>query len=150
MQTCPLRAECSGKARFLGTTPEAAIERVHHHLVQSSSHWKSCAVADELTLDLEVLWNDDYEDVDTPQLPPKRARLAIGGAPLAIAPSAAPTSSHSHMHHVIKDAIAAVKSAQNAAVQSELLATAAATAFSEQADVFGEHVRKLEACLEEV
>ena len=146
VQHCPLKGDCNGKARFLGATPELAIERVHHHLVHSSRHWKTAFEADELTTDLDVECHDDYEDVPpTPPPAPKRARPAIGAPPPASSPVV-----RTHIQQVIFDAIEAVTDAENAAVQSEYMATSAATAFREQALVYQGHVQKLEECLAEV
>ena len=155
MKDCPLKAECNGKARFLGATPEIAIERVHHHLTHSSRHWKTHVEADELTEDLVVESHDDYEWAPPPSPAPKRARYAICDAShsraipatRATAPSGPPGN---RLQQVIGDAIEAVQKAERAAMQSEYLATSAATAFREQAAELNEHVVRLEECLAEL
>ena len=154
MQECPLKAECNGKARFLGATPEIAIERVHHHLTHSSHHWRTDVEADALVADLDVEWHDDYEAAP-PSPAPKRARHAICDAShsraipatRATAPSGPPGN---RLQQVIGDAIEAVQKAERAAMQSEYLATSVATAFREQAAELNEHVVRLEECLAEL
>ncbi len=66
--------------------------------------------------------HDDYEDVPpTPPFAPKRARPAI-----CVPPFASSLVVRTHIQQVIFDAIEAVTDAENAAVQSEYLATSAA------------------------
>lgn len=142
---CPLKAQCNGKARFLGASPELAIERVHHHLTHSSHHWRTDVEADALVADLDVEWHDDYEAAP-PSPAPKRARHAIP-ATRAPAPSGPPEN---RLQQVIGDAVEAVRNAERAAMQSEYLATSAATAFREQAAELNNHLLALEECLAEL